>query len=164
MEKKVNRFSRFYALLKGNPAADKESLVLQYTDGRTTSLREMSREEYDEMCDALEGSMTHGYKVAKERLRSLRSSVLLRISRLGISTVDNWDGIDAFCCSPRIAGKRFAALTADELTALVPKLESMIRKGGLKKSGAVMTEDREDGHSGMPVCVMFPVSRGKYLN
>lgn len=164
MEKKVNRFSRFYALLKGNPAADKESLVLQYTDGRTTSLREMKREEYEEMCDALEGSMAYRYRVAKEHLRSLRSSVLLRISRLGISTVDNWEGIDAFCSSPKIASKRFAALTADELTALVPKLESMIRKGGLKKSGAVMTEDREDGHGGMPVCVMFPVSRGKYLN
>lgn len=161
MEKKVNRFSRFYALLKGNPAADKESLVLQYTDGRTTSLREMSREEYDEMCDALEGSMTHGYKVAKERLRSLRSSVLLRISRLGISTVDNWDGIDAFCCSPRIAGKRFAALTAEELSALIPKLESMIHKGGLKQRKEPTPEQNQEK---IPVCMMYPVSKGRYLS
>lgn len=157
--KKANRFSRFYALLKGNPAADKESLVLQYTDGRTTSLREMSSEEYDEMCDALEGSMAHSNKVAKEHLRSLRSSVLLRISRLGISTVDNWDGIDAFCSSPRIAGKRFAALTAEELSALIPKLESMLRKGGLKQKEVPAPEKER-----MPVCMMYPVSKGRYLS
>ena len=159
--KKANRFSRFYALLKGNPAADKESLVLQYTDGRTTSLREMSSDEYDEMCDALEGSMAHCYRVAKERLRSLRSSVLLRISRLGISTVDNWDGIDAFCLSPKIAGKRFAALTAEELSALIPKLESMIRKGGMKKEGAPATEKEL---LRIPLCLFYPAKNGKFLN
>lgn len=161
MEKKVNRFSRFYALLKGSPSADKESLVLQYTDGRTTSLREMKPAEYDEMCDALEGGMAHSRKAEKERLRSLRSSVLLRLSRLGISTVDNWDGIDAFCSSPKIASKRFAALTADELTALVPKLESMIRKGGLKqREEPALEKDKVS----MPVCIMYPVLKGKYLS
>lgn len=159
MEKKVNRFSKFYALLKGSPSADKESMVLQYTDGRTTSLREMKQEEYEEMCDALEGSMAHSYRVAKEHLRSLRSSVLLRISRLGISTVDNWDGIDAFCCSPKIAGKRFAALTADELSALIPKLESMLRKGGLKQREEPTQEQEK-----MPICIMYPVRKGRYLS
>ena len=159
--KKANRFSRFYALLKGNPAADKESLVLQYTDGRTTSLREMSREEYDEMCDALEGSMAHCYRMAKERLRSLRSSVLLRISRLGISTVDNWEGIDAFCLSPKIAGKRFAALTADELSSLIPKLESILRKGGLRRQAAEAAEEKD---MGMPKCMFYPVRKGQYLS
>lgn len=128
MEKKVTRFSRFYALLSANPNVDKGSLVLQFTDGRTTSLREMKQDEYDEMCDSLEGSKTYYYKQAKEKLRSLRSSVLLRISRLGINTVDNWAGIDAFCCSKKIAGKRFAELTEVELSALIPKLESMLRK------------------------------------
>lgn len=34
--------------------------------------------------------------------------------------------------SPRIAGKKFYDLGVDELNALVGKLESIIRKGGLK--------------------------------
>ena len=34
--------------------------------------------------------------------------------------------------SERIAGKRFRELTPDELNALIPKLESIIRKGGIK--------------------------------
>ena len=161
MEKKVNRFSRFYALLKGSPSADKESLVLQYTDGRTTSLREMKPAEYDEMCDALEGGMAHSRKAEKERLRSLRSSVLLRLSRLGISTVDNWDGIDAFCCSPKIAGKRFAALNAEELSGLIHKLESIIHKGGLKQEFAQLQEQERVR---MPAFMIYGTNKSKYVN
>ena len=127
-----NDYSRFYALLHKNPGLDKEEIVMQFTDGRTSSLRDMSRAEFDEMCDTLQyGSATE--RAASEReLKRARSSVLLRIGRLGISTVDNWEGIDAFCLSPKIAGKRFAAMTILELRGLVPKLESILRKGGLR--------------------------------
>jgi len=127
-----NSFSRFYALLNKNPGLDKEELVLQFTDGRTTSLRQMSRVEFDAMCDALQYGSEWSREQAQEQLRKARSSVLLRIGRLGIDTVDNWKGIDEFCMSERIAGKRFRELTLDELNALIPKLESIIRKGGIK--------------------------------
>lgn len=127
---KQTSFARFYALMKKYPMVDKETMVMQFTDGRTTHLREMYRDEYDEMCNAIEGRQSES--LYRTNLRRWRSSVLLRLQRLGISTVDNWDGIDEFCMSPRIAGKKFAALTADELKALVPKLEGILRKGGLK--------------------------------
>ena len=52
---KQNNFGRFYCLIKGRPEIDKELMVHQFTDGRTTHLREMYREEYEEMCDAIEG-------------------------------------------------------------------------------------------------------------
>ena len=133
MRRKANNFGRFYVLAKKNPAIDKESMVLQFTDGRTTHLREMYQDEYNEMCDAIEYGPSGARRSAEaERLRRLRSSVLLRIGRLGINTIDNWDGIDAFCMSPKIAGKEFRKLTAGELETLVKKLESIIRKGGLK--------------------------------
>ena len=35
---------------------------------------------------------------------------------------------DRFCLDPRIAGKPFGMLTVDELQALVPKLEAILRK------------------------------------
>lgn len=121
-------YARFYALLRKNPHIDKDSIVLQFTDGRTTHLHEMKPAEYDEMCDMIEYGGAEEQAARERELKKARSNVLLRIGRLGINTVDNWDGIDAFCLSPKIAGKRFASMTTDELRALVPKLESILRK------------------------------------
>lgn len=123
-----NDYSRFYALLRKNPLVEKEEIVRQFTDGRTSSLREMRREEFEEMCDMLQYGGPEEQAARERELKKARSNVLLRIGRLGINTVDNWDGIDAFCLSPKIAGKRFASMTTDELRALVPKLESILRK------------------------------------
>ena len=49
----VDNYARFYALLRRMPCADKETLVSQYSDGRTTHLRELSGSEYCAMCDAM---------------------------------------------------------------------------------------------------------------
>lgn len=159
MAGRIRNFARFYALLAKCPSADKESLVLQFTDGRTSSLREMTEEEYGEMCAALEEASGSGREY-RERLRRLRSSVLLRIGRLGIGTVDNWDGIDAFCLSPRIAGKEFRKLTADELEELVRKLESILRKGGLRAA----EEAPADGDDALRRYMSLFTPRSGYLS
>ena len=164
MRTKAKNFGRFYVLAKKNPAIDKESMVLQFTDGRTTHLREMWQDEYNEMCDAIEYGADRTRKAAEaDRLRRLRSSVLLRIGRLGINTIDNWDGIDAFCKSPKIAGKEFRKLSAEELETLRKKLESIIRKGGLKVHQADQeTTAADDTH---PFVVHVPLKRTlKYLS
>ena len=122
-------YTKFYALLKQRPSIDKDELVLQFTDGRTTHLTEMSNPEYNEMISALEESMAP----SREELRRWRSSALLRIGRLGISTIDNWEEVNAFVSSPKIAGKVFYELSVDELKTLVRKLESIERKGGRRK-------------------------------
>lgn len=121
-------YARFYALLRKNPHIDKDSIVMQFTDGRTTHLHEMKPAEYDEMCDMIEYGGAEEQAARERDLKKARSNVLLRIGRLGINTVDNWEGIDAFCQSPKIAGKRFASMTTEELKELVPKLESILRK------------------------------------
>ena len=46
----AENYARFYALLKQLPGADKETMVYQFTDGRTTHLRQMEPDEYDRMC------------------------------------------------------------------------------------------------------------------
>ena len=102
MEKR--NYTKFYALLKQRPSIDKDELVLQFTDGRTTHLTEMSNPEYNEMISALEESM------APSR-----------------------EEVNAFVSSPKIAGKVFYELSVDELKTLVRKLESIERKGGLRK-------------------------------
>ena len=134
----AKNYKRFYALLKQNPDADKDELVMSFTDERTTSLREMTDQEFNELCDALQHGAGQGYDQARmTALKQARSAVLVRLQRLGISTTDNWDGIDAFCLSKRIAGKKFAALTVDELKELTAKLEMIQRRGGLKDPGKV---------------------------
>lgn len=127
-----NDYSRFYALLKQNPMADKEELVSQFTNGRTTHVSEMRRDEFLKMCDSLQYGSENEQRARELQLKRARSSALLRIGRLGISTIDNWDGINAFVSSPKIAGKKFYDLTVAELQSLVSKLESIIRKGGLR--------------------------------
>ena len=54
----VRNYSRFYALLNCLSCVDrddmKDSLVSSFTDGRTTSLKEMTQKEYNAMCASLE--------------------------------------------------------------------------------------------------------------
>lgn len=121
-------YKQFYALLKEHPQVDKDELVLQFTDGRTTHLTEMTGKEYMQMVGALEEASAP----SRAELKRWRSSALLRIGRLGINTIDNWDGINAFVSSNKIAGKPFYELTVSDLRQLVRKLESIERKGGLK--------------------------------
>lgn len=141
MTPKKNDYSRFYALLKKHPEADKEELVLQFTEGRTAHVSQMRSEEFTALCDALQYGGEQEQAARNLALKRARSAALLRIGRLGISTIDNWDGINAFVESPRIAGKRFYDMNVDELNAMVAKLENIIRKGGLKAA-----EQREVQH------------------
>lgn len=130
--KAKRNFSRFYAIARAQGidlAEAKEALVLQFTDGRSSSLRDMTDAEYDEMCDA----MQYGHHREQEsqavidRRRKARSAVLNRMQRLGVDTTD-FNKVDAFCKNPRIAGKTFREISIEELEALVPKLEAIARK------------------------------------
>ena len=126
----VQNYHRFYASLNrlpgGNTEDMKESLVWSFTDGRTTSLKEMTQNEYNAMCASLEERT--GWK---EQLKKKRSVCLKLMQKSGIDTTD-WQRINAFCEDPRIAGKEFARLTSEELEKISVKLRSIQRKGGLK--------------------------------
>ena len=126
-------YARFYTLLKKMPGADKETLVEQYTNGRTTSLRETTRQEYDRMCRDMERETGYDEFVEgiRRQLRRKRSEVLKLMQQLGIDTTD-WNRVDAFCKDVRIAGKAFRHISIDELEALAVKLRTIARKGGLK--------------------------------
>ena len=122
-------YARFYTLLKKMPWADKETLVEQYTNGRTVHLREMSVKEYDSMCRQMEDIT--GYDERRRRLhdqlRKARSGVLHQMQLYGIDTT-NWNRVDAFCKDPRVAGKCFRKLTTDELNDLNTKIRIIIRQ------------------------------------
>ena len=143
MKRKPTSYARFYALLNRMPGDRnqiKETLVARFTEGRTTSLRDMRTAEYEAMCRTIEAELEHpgmsSEEFHRERKR-LRSAVLHRMQRLGIDTSD-WDIVDTFCLSNRIAGKEFARLSLSELELMIPKLEAMGRKGYSRPSKAMI--------------------------
>lgn len=130
---KVKNFSRFYALAKNIPGDReelKENLVRAFTNGRTISLRDMSLEEYNRMCNSLQESQSSSSLTQKDFtavIKKKRSAVLTRMQKLGINTSD-WAEVDEFCLDPRIAGKEFRKISLDELGKLIKKLESISSK------------------------------------
>lgn len=125
----IKNYARFYALLKQLPHADKDTLVWQYTQGRTKSLREISKWEYDVMCRDMERVVNNDNKVALKQaaLRKARSGVLHQLQIYGLDTTD-WATVDAFCQNPRIASKPFRELTIKDLNEVNKKIRVIIKK------------------------------------
>ena len=119
-------YAAFFALLKSMPGASKEDLVLQWTNGRTASLKEMSEREYSLMIRQLRQQVEN-----LEEKKKARSAVLKQFQLYGIDTTD-WDAVDRFCCNARIAGKPFRYLTIPELKSLRVKMLSIRNKAELK--------------------------------
>lgn len=133
MSRPVENYRRFFAAFRELPyCGDREefrrSIVSQYTWGRTESLREMTRAEYDACCDGLEKLSGR-----RERLKKERSACLRLMQKMGIDTSD-WSRVNDFCRHPRIMGKGFARLGLEDLAALQVKLRAILRKGGLRPS------------------------------
>lgn len=122
-------YARFYALLGKLPGADKETLVYQYTNGRTTHLHLMAIHEYQSMCNEME--RVAGYDERREawrkEMKRKRSAVLHQLQLLGVDTAD-WGKVDAYCLNKRIVGKVFRELDGEELDALLVKLRIIRRK------------------------------------
>lgn len=130
MEQQITNFSRFYAAFNRMPCSVdrdslKRSMVLQFTWGRTSSLREMETGEYLALCESVE-RLTSVY-VTRSALRHQRSTVLHLMQLYGVNTAD-WPTVDRFCQNPRLMGKRFCKLSTDELQRLEMKLRMMLKK------------------------------------
>lgn len=136
MAQEVTNFARFYASFNQLPCSGdrddmKRDLVRQWTWNRTDSLREMTKAEYDDCCNALERITGR-----KDEQKKKRSQCLKLMQKMGIDTSD-WTRVNAFCQDQRIAGKVFARLSNEELDVLADKLRAIQRKGGLKQKKEV---------------------------
>lgn len=139
MAQEVTNFARFYTALKaldpvGDPEEVKQSIVYQYTDGRTGSLRDMTRTEYDRCCDELEAKTGR-----KDELRKERSKTLRLMQQMGVDTSD-WNRVNLLCRDARIIGKDFYHITSDEHRELRRKLKSIERKGGIRRQPVEMPQ------------------------
>lgn len=128
----VTNFARFYSILKRVPKMGgedfaKRELVSIGTDGRTESLREMTRKEYDDLCDLLEKRFPEKRDIYVGQRRKKRSSCLKLLQKIGVDTT-SWPAINDYCKSPKIAGKVFAELDIEELQQLSKKLRMILKK------------------------------------
>ena len=142
MAQEITNFARFYALFNKIPCSGdreefKKEMVSNATLGRSDSLREVTRREYQDLCEALEkvcpmSAEAKAREAAREELRRQRSICLKLMQKLGIDTAD-WNRVDAFCQDGRIAGKQFRFIDTLELEQLAKKLRSIERKGGIRQ-------------------------------
>lgn len=133
MKQQIDNFSRFYSLLKKIPyEGDKEDLkcdlVSQGTNGRTSSLKEVTRKEYDSICDTMEKLCpNNGMEKFETRRRKSRSVCLKLLQKIGVDTTD-WNAINDYCRSPKIAGVPFRELDIEALDKLSIKLRVILKK------------------------------------
>jgi len=129
-------YDRFFTLLSRLPHPDKDELkrelVWQFSGMLTESLKEFyekNPEGYKRMLAHLqvEVEKLNPARFAREETKRLRSSILIRLQKFGIDTT-NWATVNKFLESKKIAGKRLYNLTNDEMAALIPKLENILKK------------------------------------
>ena len=106
----------------------KRDLVLQGTNGRTGSLREVSKKEYAAICEAME-RVAPGNDRDKfdEQRRKSRSVCLRLLQKIGVDTT-SWRAVNDYCKSPKIAGAEFRDLSIDDLDRLSLKLRMILKK------------------------------------
>ena len=145
MKQQVTNFGRFYSAFRnlkvyGDPEDTKRQLVLQYTNGRTESLKEMRLKEYISLCVGIEELNGN-----RNELKRRRSIVLKLMQELHVDTTD-WAQINDFCRHPKISGKAFRDLSIEELIELSRKLRGIKRKGWQREETRKGTQG-----SGLPV-------------
>lgn len=128
----VTNFARFYSILKRVPKIGdneylKKEMVSVATGGRTESLKEITRKEYDDLCNLLEKRFPEKRNIYVEQRRKKRSSCLKLLQKIGVDTT-SWTAINNYCKSPKIAGKVFADLYIEELQLLSLKLRMILKK------------------------------------
>ena len=109
----------------------RRAMLYELTDGRTNSTKDLTYAEAQYLSGFLNGAAqmaeSIGEQTQAKAIKRMRSAVLKRLQQIGIDTTD-WDNVNAYLGSSRIAGKPLYELTYEDLQALIPKLESIKRK------------------------------------
>lgn len=105
----------------------KEHFVSEVTNGRTTSLKEITKKEYTTLIVLLEDLLR-----LNQNIKDARSATLKMMQKEFNIPTYNWGVVNAICMNPRIAGKPFYEISAEEHLAVRRRLYSILRKGGLK--------------------------------
>lgn len=115
------------ALANRGLMAHKEVILATYGVESTTELT------IDQLKEVLSAYSSQPKPVTALRddpdVRAMRSEMLTICNKMGIYvTNDDWSAVNRFFSDPRIAGKTLNKLSYEELTALVPKMRSILTK------------------------------------
>lgn len=109
----------------------RRAMLYELTDGRTNSTKDLTYAEAQYLSGFLNGAAQMadniGTQLEQKAMKRMRSAVLKRLQQIGIDTTD-WDNVNAYLSSKKIAGKPLYNLDYNELQALIPKLESIKKK------------------------------------
>lgn len=109
----------------------RRAMLYELTDGRTNSTKDLTYAEAQYLIGFLNGAAQMadniGTQLEQKAMKRMRSAVLKRLQQIGIDTTD-WDNVNAYLSSKKIAGKPLYNLDYNELQALIPKLESIKKK------------------------------------
>lgn len=109
----------------------RRAMLYELTDGRTNSTKDLTYAEAQYLSGFLNGAAQMadniGTQLEQKAMKRMRSAVLKRLQQIGIDTTD-WDTVNAYLGSKKIAGKPLYNLDYEELQALIPKLESIKKK------------------------------------
>lgn len=125
----IKLIKRLHAIYRacGIDDEEKRAILLDLTDGRTSSTKDLTNEEAQYLCGYLNGHYSERLEEQKKDLRKRRSACLIRMQQLGMDTTD-WNKVNSFCEDKRICGKPFYKLQTGDLNVLISKLEAIIRK------------------------------------
>jgi len=118
---------QFFTLLKQLPEAKKEEIIWAYSNGTTESLSEFHRDNIDGYNLMIRELQKRVQLETERETKRLRSAILKRLQEYGVNTTD-WHEVNRFLELPQIAGKRLYNMTQDDMRALIPKLQSILRK------------------------------------
>jgi len=118
---------QFHAALAGGGIMDhKESILAGYGADSTS---ELTIDQLKEVVAIYSGRKPVKSVEVTPEVRAMRSELLTICNKMGIYvTNDDWSAVNHFFESPRIAGKKLNKLTLEEITALVPKMRSILTK------------------------------------
>lgn len=105
------------------------SMILDLTNGRTDSTRDLTYNEAQYLSGYIQGAAheNRDLSIGERAIKRQRSGVLKRMQLLGVNTTD-WESVNTFLCDARIAGKPLYKLDSDELQAVIKRLEAILKK------------------------------------
>lgn len=136
----MNPHIQFWSLLRRQPdynSAYKDELkamfVWQWSGEKTVSLNEFYETDPHKYRSMLMDMKKRALSKASNAIKSLRSQVLRLLAQIGIDTSGtdngNWEVINSYLLSPRIAGKRLNAMSIEELESCIGRLRMIKSKG-----------------------------------
>lgn len=131
---RLKAYRQFHALLDQLGLRERKCDILAGYGVRSTA--ELTDAQLSAAIYALSCEAKRKKDAADDRLRACRSSVLRLLTDIGVYRIDRgdsrsvvWKRANSFVLQPKIAGKAFYDLSADELQRLAVKLRALKAKG-----------------------------------